>query len=384
MNETLERLRKRALFIGIAGLVLSVAFALAFSNINQFFHSYLLAFSFWVGLPLGSLAILFLHQLTGGRWGAVIRRILEAATRTIPLLAILFIPVLVGIHRIYIWSDPAVIQHDEILQHKEPYLNIPFFIIRAVLYFAIWTALTFAFARLSRKQEESADAALVGRFQKLSGIGLLLYGLTATYASVDWFMSLEPHWFSTIYGLIIITGQVLNSFAFAIVVATLLSQYSPLSDFMGREQFKDLGNLTLTFVMLWAYMSFSQLLIIWSGNLPEEIPWYVHRFHAGWQWLGAILIVFHFAVPFLILLSRAAKKNSRVLVWVAIGLMVMRLADLFWLIAPEFHEKGFHFHPLDILLPIGMGGIWIAYYLRQLNVMPVVAVNDPNFSGAEI
>ena len=382
MDERIQKLQQKAFIIGIGALVLSAI--LAFFNITQFFHSYLLAFSFWIGIALGSLAILLLHQLTGGMWGAVIRRLLEAATRTMPLLAALFIPILIGIHKIYIWSDPAVVQHDEILRHKELYLNIPFFSLRAVLYFAIWIGLTFAFARLSRKQEEGADSSLVAKFQALGGIGLLLYGLTATFASVDWFMSLEPHWFSTIYGLIIITGQVLNAFAFVIVVATVLSQYPPLSDFIGRDQFKDLGNLTLTFVMLWAYMSFSQLLIIWSGNLPEEIPWYVHRFHAGWQWLGGVLIVFHFAVPFLVLLSRTAKKNSKILVFVALGLMVMRLADLFWLIAPEFHEKGFFLHPLDMLLPVGMGGVWIAYYLRQLKTMPVVAMKDPNFSGAEI
>jgi len=385
MDERIERLRQRALIIGIAGFALSLLLAFVFYNIDEFLHSYLLAFGFWLGLGIGSMAILFLHQLTGGRWGAVIRRHLEAATRTLPLLAILCIPILIGIHRIYIWTDTAVVQHDEILANKQIYLNIPFFVGRTVAYFAIWIALAFAFQRFSRRQDEPLPGeAPRGSYEQLSGGGLLLYGLTATFAAVDWFMSLEPHWFSTIYGLVIITGQVLNSFAFAILMAAFLSQYQPLSDYIGPEQFKDLGNLTLTFVMLWAYVSFSQLLIIWSGNLPEEIPWYVHRFHAGWQWLGITLVVFHFSIPFLILLSRQMKKNVRTLSILAGWLMVMRLADLFWLIAPEFHQKGFAISPMDILLPVGMGEIWFAYYLRQLKAMPLVAINDPNFTGAEV
>jgi hypothetical protein len=205
-----------------------------------------------------------------------------------------------------------------------------------------------------------------------------------TFASVDWLMSLDPYWYSTIYGLILIAGQVLNAFAFAIVMAILLCNYRPFSDFVNPMHFRDLGNLLLAFVMLWAYLSFSQLLIIWSGNIVEEVPWYIHRLHTGWQWVGVILILFHFAVPFLVLLSRRNKRSSGILLAVAIGLIVMRLVDLFWFIKPEFHHEGFAIHLLDIVLPIGMAALWFAYYLRQLKTLPLLPMNDPNITGVTI
>lgn len=382
MEEMIKRIQRRAVVIGV--LAFAVSLISAIRNFNSFAHAYLIAFLFWSGLSLGALAILFLHQLTGGMWGAVIRRLLEAATRTYPLLIILFVPILLFMHRLYPWSLPEVLQRDEIIRHKQAYLNVPFFTARAAIYFGIWLLLAYLFHRLSAQQENHGDAEVAGRFQKLSGFGLLLYGLTVTFASVDWVMSLEPHWYSTIYGLLIIAGQVLNAFAFSIVAAYVLSEFRPLSDFITPMQFKDLGNLMLTFVMLWAYLSFSQLLIIWSGNIPEEIPWYTHRFRNGWQWLGSALVLFHFAIPFLLLLSRRNKRNAAILVSIAIGVLIMRIADLFWMVEPEFHPNGFVIHVADLLMPIALGGVWLAYYCRELQRMPLVAVNDPNFSGAEV
>jgi hypothetical protein len=374
MEEQIGKYQQRALILGVAALVLSGI--LAFFSPAQFFHSYLLGFVYWTGLTVGSLAILMLHQLTGGRWGAVVRRLLESATRTLPLMALLFLPLLLGLHQNYSWTHPE--PGDEILLHKQPYLNIPFFIARTAIYFAIWIGLAFYFNRASIQQDRQDDPQLANKFQKISGFGLLLYGLTMTFAAIDWMMSLEPHWFSTIYGLLVICGQVLNAFAFVVVIAGLLSRYKPFSDSMEAMHFHDLGNLILAFVMLWAYLSFSQYLIIWSGNLPEEIPWYLHRTFKGWEYVALGLILFHFALPFLLLLSRANKKNPHVLIKIAAAILVMRLVDLFWLTAPEFHHNGLAVNPLDVLLPVGIGGIWLWFYFKQLKSHPLVPVNEPN------
>ncbi len=350
----------------------------AFLSPVQFFRSYLFAYVFWVGLALGSLAITLLHHLSGGRWGAVIRRLLESGTRTLPVLALLFLPLVFGIKNIYIWTDQQKIAADEILKMKTIYLNIPFFLGRSVIYFAVWFHLAYMLNKWSRQEDQASSNALQSRFQMLGAYGLLLYGLTATFAAVDWMMSLEPHWFSTIYGLIVIVGQVLSAFAFVIAIASILIQHKPLSDVMSPIQFHDLGKLMFAFVMIWAYLSFSQFLIIWSGNLPEEIPWYMHRLHHGWQVLGLVLVLFHFALPFLLLLSRGRKKNPKILAIIAVGILLMRFVDLYWLIGPEFHHEGIDVHVLDFLLPVAIGGIWLAYFFKQLKSWPLIPVNDPN------
>ncbi|MCI0605739.1 hypothetical protein L0156_22350 [bacterium] len=382
MNETesampmLERLQKRSFLVGV--IVSAAALIAAFMSPAQFFRSYLFAYVFWVGLALGSLAITLLHHLSGGRWGAVIRRVLESGTRTFPLLALLFLPLIFGMRDIYIWADQQKIATDAILKHKSLYLNIPFFLARTVVYFAVWFFLAYLLNKWSRQEDEASTPELQSKFTFLGGIGLLLYGLTATFAAVDWMMSLEPHWFSTIYGLLVIVGQVLSAFAFVIAIASILMQYKPLSDVMTTVQFHDLGKLMFAFVMIWAYLAFSQFLIIWSGNLPEEIPWYLHRLHSGWQFVALFLVLFHFALPFLLLLSRETKKRPRILAMIALGVFIMRFVDLYWMVGPEFHHHGLAVSILDFLLPVGMGGLWLAFFFRQLKAMPLIPVNDPN------
>jgi hypothetical protein len=242
--------------------------------IEQLFRSYLIAYLFWFGIALGCLPLLMLHHLVGGAWGFVIRRILEAGTRTLPLMIVLFVPLLLGIHSLYEWSDPEIVARDQILQAKHAYLNVSFFIIRAVVYFAAWIIFAYFLNRWSAEQDATGNPILLRRFQLLSAPGIVVYTLGITFASIDWGMSLEPHWFSTIYGMLFIVGQTLAALAFVIPVAVLLSDSPPASGFMKADVFQDLGNLLLAFVMLWAYISFSQYLIIWAGNLPEEIPWY--------------------------------------------------------------------------------------------------------------
>jgi hypothetical protein len=377
----IDRLQRQALIVGIGALVLS-AIGAVFSP-AQFFQSYLFAYAFWIGIALGSMVIVFIHYLSGGGWGAVTRRFLESSTRTFLFLALLFLPILFGMHDLYEWTHPDKVAADQVLKHKSLYLNVPFFIGRAVLYFGIWIGLSFWLNKWSSREDEAGGQPVSERLSFIGGIGLLLYGLTMSFASVDWLMSLEPHWFSTMYGLLVIAGQVLSAFAFVIAIAAILVQYKPFSGVISPTHFKDLGNFVLAFVMIWAYLAFSQYLIIWAGNLPEEIPWYLHRLHKGWQYMAILLVVFHFALPFLLLLSRNFKRNPRALVVVAIGILVMRLVDLFWMVAPEFHPNGLNVHYLDFLLPIGLGGIWLALFLWQLKKRPLLPMNDPNLPEAE-
>ena len=369
-----------ALLAGIAGLLLS--FAGAWLDAGQFYRSYLLSYTFWFAIALGSLPLVMLHHLVGGRWGFVSRRVLEAATRTIPLTALLFVPVLLGIHNLYEWAHADVVALDALLQHKSVYLNVPFFIARALGYFLIWTMLQWILNRWSAAQDRNNEpdkaAGLMRRFQLLSGPGLILYALTISFAATDWIMSLEPHWFSTVYGLMFMIAQMLTALAFAIAVLRAIADKPPITEHLRPETLHDLGNLLFAFLMVWAYLSFSQYLIIWSGNLPEEIPWYVRRSSGGWQWMAAFLAVFHFAIPFVLLLARRNKRRKHVLATIAAGILLMRFVDLIWLIVPA-HEPTLHIHWLDFLTFISIGSLWLAGFARQLRLRPILPLKDPEF-----
>jgi hypothetical protein len=370
----LERFQKWTLAIGVAGLALSlIGWGV---DRAQFCRSYLTAYLMWLSMPLGCLVVLMIHHIAGGRWGFSVRRVLEAATRTTGWMALLFVPVLADLGRLYKWTRPEVVATDASLRHKSLYLNVPFFLTRATIYFAVWIGLAWLINRWADRLERQRDPELGHRLRGLSGVGLGLYGLTITFAAVDWVMSLEPHWFSTIYGVMLGVGQVLSGLALTIVIAARLARSQPVADVAGPQQFHDLGNLLLTFVILWAYMAFSQYLIIWSGNLREEIPWYAARSGGGWQWVAVALIVCHFAVPFFCLLSRDLKRNAAKLAGLAVGLLVMRQVDLWWIVAPGFFPK-IHVHWLDGTLTVGLGGLWLWLLGRQLQARPLVAAYDP-------
>jgi hypothetical protein len=372
--------QRRLLTIGgVAGLV---SLAGLWTNRTQFFQSYLMAYMFVLGITLGCLALGMVHQLSGGAWGVVMRRQIGAATRVLPVMAILFLPIVFGMHDLYEWTHADVVAADEVLRHKQPYLNTPFFLVRAAIYFTVWGALTYFLNAWSIEQDRTADPRLARRMQLLSAGGLVGYGLTITFASFDWLMSLEPHWFSTIYGVLIMGGQGLSALAFLIMSLAWLSRRPPLQDIVTPDHFHDLGNLMLAFVMLWAYFAFSQYLIIWSGNLPEEIAWYLHRLQTGWRGVGVTLMLFHFAVPFTLLLSRAVKREPQMLLKVAAGILLVRLIDLFWLVAPEFHRTGIVVSWLDVTLPLSIGAIWLGSFVRQLRNRAILPVHDPQFDEA--
>jgi hypothetical protein len=372
---SLNTLRVGGLIAGGVGLLVGIGGA--FLNPAQFWQSYLLAYVFWLQFSLGCLAIVMLHHLVGGRWGFGIRRFLETGAMTLLPMAVLFVPLLFGLSSLYSWTDPDTLAQSTLLQHKSVYLNVPFFLVRTVLYFIVWIGLAYGLNRWSLRQEQTAEPALTARLRRLSAIGMILYFLTATFAAYDWLMSLEPAWYSSIYGVLFMVGQVLATFALAIIGLNWLSNRRPLAELVGRAEFNDLGNFMLGFVMIWAYVSFSQFLIIWSANIPEEAIWYVHRSQGGWQWVSVLLIIFQFTLPFLVLLSRRAKRQAGLLSLVAVLIIAMRLVDLYWLIVPAFHPDGLHLHWLDMVLPIGIGGLWLAAFAWQLAGKPLLPRHDP-------
>ena len=369
---------RRSLVIGVLFSVIAVVGA-AFQP-QQFFRGYLLAFMAWLGVTLGSMAILMIRHLTGGGWGMVIRRVLGAAMRCIPLMTVLFVPILFGLPYLYVWARPldgiADVHLREHLQDlTRSYLSVHGVLIRALVYFAIWNLLSFLLTRWSREQDQPGARDNTSRFKAVSGPGLILYAFTISFAIIDWVMSIDPSWISTIYGLILLIGEVLAAMCFAVVVERILVNYKPMSDWLTPDFVQDHGKWMLTFIMLWAYFSFSQWLIIWAGNLPDEITWYMKRLHNGWGTMGFILAVFGFCVPFVMLLSRPFKRNIRKLVWLAVWLMIIRWVDLFWIIEPNYSTT-LTVTWADIVVPVAMGGLWLWFFFRNLASMPLLPVYD--------
>jgi hypothetical protein len=374
--------RFRTISLGIGVVALAACVAGGFAHPDRFFRSYLLAFVFWNGLTTGAMAVLMLQYLTGGAWGISIRRELEAATRNLPLMALAFLPLLAGLHRLYEWTHADAVAADELLRKKALYLNTPFFVARAVIAFAAWIAVAWFLNRWSLAQDSHADPAINRRLQKLSGAGLVVYALTTTFTSIDWVMSLEPHWYSTMYGVLYMVAQALGGLALATVAVLRVSDREPVAGFLGGRHLHDLGKMMFAFTMLWAYVSFSQYLIVWSGNIPEEISWYLARFRGGWGWVGLAVLLLNFVLPFLMLLSRQANRNPGTLGAAALLLLFMRFVEVSWLVLPAFSKGRFQIGWMDLLAPIGLGGLWLAFYARHLAARPLLPVNDPGFEEA--
>lgn len=376
----LDAVFPKALLTGIVGLAVCVG-AGVFAP-SAFFPAYLVAFLFWLGISLGGVAITMLHHLVGGGWGITIRRPMEAAGMLLPVTALFFVPIALGMKELYPWATPGEYHLHDVAQY---YLNPTAFLVRAAVYFAIWCLFAFLLDRWSAQQDHTEGEAPSDRLKTLSGPGLAVCFLTGTFASIDWMMSLEPDWYSTIYGAMVIVGFGLATFTSMIFVASLLARFKPVSSVATPTMFQDLGNLTLAFVMLWAYMAFSQFLIMWCGNLMEEIPWYLRRTRGGWEYVALALIVFHFFVPFFFLLFRENKRSDGSLRLLAAGVVLMHLVDLVWLVLPA---RGNVLEPiripwLSILLVIpatlGIGGVWVALFVRRLKLRPLLPVHDPAF-----
>ncbi|MBK8178161.1 MAG: hypothetical protein IPK67_04570 [Planctomycetes bacterium] len=383
-RDDVNRLQRTVMII--AGVAIAATAFGAFQDRQQFWHSYLLAFMFTLGFPLGSFAVVQIFHLTHGSWGHGARRFLECSMRTLPFLAVCFAPIaFLGMHSIYEWSHAEVVAGDPILTHKQPYLNPSAFQMRAVGYFAVWIVLMLIQSGLSRKLDETGDARHLKRMSQFAGPALLIYVLTMSFAAFDWTMSLDPHWFSTIYGLIFVVGQGISTWAFAIIFSNWLSKRTQFEYVMQPGHFHDLGKLMFASVLLHAYTNFSQFLIIWSGNIAEEQPFFLVRKEGPWLAIGLFLVVFHFALPFLVLLSRNLKKNAGRLVIVACWLLLLRWVDLSWYIVPSIdHEGGAlgQLHWMDVAAPIALFTTWLALFLQGVKGRVIVTPRDQAIEAA--
>jgi hypothetical protein len=372
------RWQRAALGVGVLGLVLTALGWLV--DPVSLAAAYLTAYLFWSGIALGCLGTALMQQVTGGLWGLTVRRIAEAGARTMPLIAVLFLPILVGLPLLYPWSHPEVVAASASLQQKTPYLNVPFFVVRAVVFLACWVVLARLFDRWSREEDRVADPTATDRLWRFGVAGMIVLGLTAAFAMIDWVMSLEPEWYSTIYPSMVATGSLLAAFAFLILVALWVAPRSELRVLNTPAIRNDLGSMLLSFLMMWAYQQFSQYLLIWSGDLHEEIPWYVRRQTGGWEWAALAIIVLGFGVPFFLLVFREIKRSARALGATAAVVFVMRLVEVIWLVGPGL-GLGLWYVLISLAATIGLGGVWLWLFLRELVARPLLPLHDPRLAN---
>ncbi len=375
--------RVQAAGLAVGGAALIAAIFGAVSSPEKFYQAYLFSYMLVLGLTLGSLGLLMLQHLTGGQWGIIIRRPLEAASRNIWLVLLMFVPIVLGMKSLYrAWLDPEKLKAEPLSAYQQGYLTHAGFLGRAVLYFAIWGALVWLFNSWSREQDQNPDdRALRRRLKLLAGPGIILYVLAMTFAAIDWVMSLSPHWASTIYGFIFVAGQAITAMSLMIIVVAALSNSELYAGIIQKRHLHDLGKLLFAFNMLWAYFDFSQLLIIWSGNQPEEITFYRTRLYGGWGVVAVIVLLFSFALPFLVLLSRDVKRSAGLISKVAIWMILMRLVDLFWMTRPEFSSSALPTW-LDIAVPIALIGLWVGFFAFNLKQQPLLPLGDPKLAEA--
>jgi hypothetical protein len=365
----LSRFQRAALAVGILALAGSAVGA--FWNPKQFFFSYLFAVLFWLGLSLGCFVVAMIHQLAGGRWGYPTRRFLEAGFMVLSLMAVLFIPIFFGLRYLYPWAQSEGAAGHQVYESDWAY------ILRQIFFFFVWIWMASRLRKWSLEQDITDDAAPTRKARFLSGPGTVIYGLLVTFASVDWVVSLEKTWYSTMFGVIIAGGQILTAFAFVILLLAIFQMQEPIASAINKVQYHHLGNLLLTFVLFWTYVSFGQLLIIYSGDIPHELEWYLHRIAGSWKAVVAVIAVFHFFLPFFLLLFRGIKRSVALLATLAALLLVVHLVDCYWLVMPTLHSEGVSVSWMDFTAPIGVGGLWVAEFLRRLKSAPLLPVKDP-------
>lgn len=350
----MQRWMRWAWGCGAAGLLVCLL-GLIFARAEAF-RAYWFGWVFWSGIGFGSLALLMLQFLTGGEWSRYAQRPAEAGALTIPFMGVLLVPAFFGLAHIFPWMDPQLYA-GHAWPHKQGWLTPPWFIVRSLLYLAIATAVMFV------ARSRAKDAASLGG---VGAAGAILYVVCMNFASTDWVMSIEPQWTSTIFVYVFVIGQFLTALAMTVLLLVLLSGDPTLDGLERPKLMRDYGNLLLAFVMFWAYVSFSQFLIIWSGNLPREISWYLHRRDGGWSGFAVLLALVQFAVPFVLLLSRATKHHRATLGAVAALILAANALAVYWQIAPSFSPGGIHVHLLDFAAFVGLGGVWVGLYLRAL------------------
>ncbi|HEX5316903.1 MAG TPA: hypothetical protein VFX22_09665 [Candidatus Kapabacteria bacterium] len=373
---SIDRYGRNGLIAAVIGFIALVISIFAVSP-TQFFHSYFLGYMVFVGLCVGSLGLLMLQYVSGGAWGVITRRIYEAASRVIPIAALLFIPIFFGMKDMYTWTNPTIVKASESLSMKTGWLNTPFWIIRTVVYFAFWISVSIVLNRYSKNLDESPGFHWSRKLENFSGGGFLFHFVVMTLASVDWMMSLLPQWYSTIYGFIIIVGQGILALTFAIIILAYLIKQEPLASVIKPVHLHDLGKLLFALNFLWGYLCFSQLIITYSGNLPEEILWYHQRIRGGWVVIAYLVIFVHFVLPFALLLSRDLKRSMRTLVPVACLLFVMRIVDMYWLIEPNWHGEEFFISWADVAAPLGFVGLFLFLFVREYKKRNMLPLGEP-------
>jgi hypothetical protein len=379
--------------LGLGGVALIIWLVGLYFDPEQALRSWLMGFVFWAGLCIGGIGLLMLQYMTGGAWGVVLRRIFEACSRTLPLVVLLFVPLAIGVltHTVYEWTHLPPTDHA--IEARGIYLLPWSWVARSIIYFAIFGIMAYLLNDWSARQDRTENyedaASLLARMSRFSGPAMVVYALIVTFASVDWVLTLDPHFFSTIWGLLFVIGWALATLSFGAMILAYLSDKRPMDDIVGKRHFHDIGKLMLAMVMVWAYFNLSQWLIIWSGNIPEETGWYLTRMESGWFWIGVVLILFHFAVPFLILLQQDFKRRPKLLALLAVFILLMRFFDMFFLIGPTPRintyggpQAAFIVSWLDFVAPVAIGGIWLWYFFGQLRSRPLVPGMDPFYDRA--
>ena len=363
--------------LGVGGLLLlvSIAGGLA-TDKDQFFFSWLTGFAYVTTITLGLLFFTLIQHVVAARWSVVVRRLAEAAIANIPLLIVYFIPVLMGMHSLYHWTHEDVAT-DAILAAKSPYLNVPFFLIRAAIFLGAWTIIGQFFFKNSVRQDTEGGHELTLKMRRIAAPSLFVFALTLTFSGIDWFMSLDPHWYSTIFGPYMFAGSAVSSFSMLVFLTRRVQANGGLLHSVNQEHFHDLGKLMFAFTVFWTYIGFSQYFLIWYSNIPEETIWFLHRWNSGWKTISLMLPVCHFVIPFVALLSRYPKRNPAFLTVMAVWILVMHYVDMYWLIMPTHHPENPHFHWLDITTVLGMVGVWYGLWAWRLTRVAVLPVQDP-------
>ena len=373
--EELRSVGGRALAVGAVAAAATAAGA--FLDADGFFRAYLVAWLLWLTVATGSLGLLLIHHLSGGRWGLALRRPMEAAARTMPVVGVLALPLFFGLDRLFIWADHARVESEHILHHKAAYLNPVAFTARSVVALALFSLFAFLLARRSAAQDVEGDRGKAWTMQKISGVGLLVFVLAMSFLGFDWLMSLDPYWFSSLYGAIFLAGAAIAALTFLILVAHWLARREPMAAVFTAKRFHDFGTLLFAFVMFFTYLCISQFIIAYQGNLPEEVMWFKERFHGYWAGVAVALLVLHFFFPFLILLHRSVKRKATALARVALFVLFMRWADLVWQSRPSFVHEGLPVTWIDAAAVAAVGGVWIWSFVRALAGRPLLPVGDP-------
>jgi hypothetical protein len=368
------RMQMPALVLGVLGVAGSVIGF--FTDAPEFYRAWLAPFVFWFLIAAGALGVLMLQYVTGGEWGVLIRRPLGAAARTVPLFLILGLPLLFGMEHVYVWADADVVARDHHIAQKTMWLNPMAWGVRALVYFTLWSLWAWRVRMLSLEFAKTRSPYTELSRRKWAASGLLMIVLTLTLASVDWVMSLEPKWYSSMFGIAFTVGAGLSAFAFVTFFLTLLAPTQAMQDILKPTHFRDLGNLMLAFTMLWAYTNFSQFLLIWYGNLKEETPYYLTRMHGVWGWMATVLIIFHFFLPFFMLLMRSIKDNPRTIAVVTVIILVMRFVDVYWLVAPAHYGEHFHFSWITVAAFLAIGGLWLWAFIGQLKGQTIIPIHE--------